>query len=166
MLKFSDLSIGDYFYWGIQKSNIDGDYDVEFKLKQLTIDDFCFMKENDWTEDDLNEFVKPVEITHDIMHKIGFSMEETWAGIIQYSYSRKIKDGIEYNNYKGMTFDLKECVHVIMNENKDEVRKIETDCFNHAGSFHVERVKPTYTHYIHELQHIMRECGIEREINL
>jgi len=166
MLKFSDLSIGDYFYWGIPKSNIDGDDDVEFEIKQLNLGHFVFMEENVWNEDDLNEFVKPIEITHELMNKLGFSKEETWAGIIQYSYSRKIKDGIEYNNYKGMTFDLKECVHVIMNKNKDEVRKIETDCFNHAGYFHVERVKPTYTHYIHELQHIMRECGIEREINL
>lgn len=161
MLKFSDLSIGDYFYWGIQKSNIDGDYNIEFSIKQITIDDFSFMKENDWTEDDLNEFVKPIEITHDIMNKLGFSKEETWSGIVQYSYIINKKDGIEYH---GIKLDIRECVYVTMDSFKDVVRNIKIDCFNREGSFKAEYTKADKAHYLHELQHLMRESGIEYQI--
>ena len=163
MLKFSDLSVGDYVLWAKQKSNVEGDYDLEFEIKQLNLGHFVFMEENVWNEDDLNEFVKPIEITHELMNKLGFSKEETWAGIVQYSYVNEVKDGIEYH---GMKFNLHECVHVTMDSNNDIVKNIIIDCFNKAGAFHIERVKASGIHYLHELQHAMRECGIEKEIKI
>lgn len=163
MLKFSDLSVGDYVLWGKQKTNMGGDYDLEFCVKQLNLDDFVFMEENVWNEQDLNEFVKPIEITHELMNKLGFSKEETWTGIVQYSYVNEVKDGIEYHRMK---FKLHECVYVTMNSSQDIVKNIMVDCFNKSGAFKIERVKASGAHYLHELQHAMRECGIEKEIEI
>jgi len=163
MLKFSDLSVGDYVLWAKQKSNIDGDYDLEFHVKQLNLGDFVFMEENVWNEQDLNEFVKPIEITHDIMSKLGWKSEEVWAGIIQYTFEEYIKDGIDYH---GCKFNLKNTIKIETSKRDDFVRKIVFDCFNNKGFLKGEKAKCDEPHYLHELQHLMRECGIEQEIEL
>ena len=163
MLKFTDLSVGDYVLWGKQKSNIDGDYDIEFGVRQLTLGDFLFMEENVWNEQDLNEFVKPIEITHEIMEAIGWKREKGWAGVIHYGIEEHIPGGVEY---KGCHFSLRNIITVKMHEGSDEVENITTDCFNNEGYFKCEKSKRDEPFYVHELQHILRECGIGQEIEL
>lgn len=161
MLKFSDLSVGDHVLWAKQKTNIDGDYDLEFHVKQLNLSDFVFMEENVWNERDLNEFVKPIDITQDIMSKLEWKHEKVWAGVIQYSFEEYVKDGIDYN---GCKFNLRNSIIVKMHEEDDVVMKIVFDCFNKHGFLRGEKAKCDEPHYLHELQHLMRDCGIENEI--
>lgn len=161
MLRFSDLNVGDYVLWGSQRSNIDGDYDIEFNVRRLTLADFAFMERNSWNERDLNEFVKPIEITHKIMVGFGFASEEVWAGIVQYFYRWEINKWIELE-YSRLKVDSRDYVYVTMDKDRDVVRNMKADCFNVHGSFMVERTKKAgETHYVHELQHLFRECNIE-----
>lgn len=144
-----------------KKNNTDGDYDLEFRVRQLTVGDFLFMEENVWHKQDLNEFVKPIEITHAVMKSIGWKRENVWAGVIHYGIEEHVPDGVEY---KGCRFSLRNIVDVKMHEGSDEVESVKVDCFSNKGYFKLEKSKRDEPFYLHELQHILRECGAGKEI--
>jgi len=71
-MKLTDLMVGDYIDVGETRSNMDGDYDVFFHARPITIEDFKFWAENDWDENDYDEFLAPIPLTTEILEKNGF----------------------------------------------------------------------------------------------
>lgn len=59
--------VGDLVYYGTAKSNMDGDYDVVYEIKRLTLDDFKFWADNDWDDLVFGEFIKPIPLSDEIL---------------------------------------------------------------------------------------------------
>ena len=67
--------VGDYILVGECYSNMDGDYDIFFNARPITIEDFKFWAENDWNKNDFNEFLAPITLTIEILEKNGFEYD-------------------------------------------------------------------------------------------
>lgn len=74
-MELTDLMVGDYIYVGECHSNMDGDYDVFFNARPITIEDFKFWAENNWDKNDFNEFLAPIPLTTEILEKNGFEYD-------------------------------------------------------------------------------------------
>lgn len=77
-MELTDLMVGDYIYVGECHSNMDGDYDVFFNARPITIEDFKFWAENDWDKNDFNEFLAPFPLTAEILEKNGFEYDHDY----------------------------------------------------------------------------------------
>lgn len=86
------------------------------------------------------EHIKPIPLTPEILEKNGFSGEGYNMGVIGFHTDPipEVKDGYEVFIWKDMCLEIKH------------------------GFTHLKR----YTFYVHELQHALRLCGIEKEIEL
>lgn len=84
--------------------------------------------------------IKPIPLTPEILEKNGFSGEGYNMGVIGFHTDPipEVKDGYEVFIWKDMCLDIKH------------------------GFTHLKR----YTFYVHELQHALRLCGIEKEITI
>lgn len=61
------LMVGDWVYYGTDRPNMEGDYDVEFEIRQITLDDFKFWADNDWDDSVFEEFIKPIDLSDEIL---------------------------------------------------------------------------------------------------
>lgn len=62
-----DFMVGDWLFYGETCTNQSGDYDVQFYAKRITLDDFKFWADNDWTETDFREFTNPIPLTEELL---------------------------------------------------------------------------------------------------
>lgn len=148
-MKANELSTGDIVWYGDCVHNIGGDYDVVFSLKRLTLDDFRFFAENDWTDRDFNEFIKPVELTGEILQRYGFKQTTDnpyWDyGYTQHDGTHDVYMKAKFINTRGIdccelsfyTFGIMSCT--------------------------IESVK---IRYVHELQRMLGLCGIKMEFEI
>lgn len=144
-MKANELQLGDWVLWGEPHSNIDGDYDLEFYPHQIKLDDFFFLSENDWEENEDLEFVKPIQLDEEILKANWF--EEYREGVYQLLRYRLIND----------------IASILI-----EPMKIESRIGNKWYWFSVKyrelnAVSPRITYpfvYVHELQHALRLCGL------
>jgi hypothetical protein len=98
-----------------------------------------------YTEDNGYEYneIEPISITPEILEKYGFVLKsDGWLWCKE--------EGIEEQNYIFIQF-RKGC---------DDVRLVELNFVNKVLA------KYEQIHYFHELQHALRLCGIEKEIEL
>lgn len=88
----------------------------------------------------LSSSVEPIPLTTEILEKNGFSAEGYNMGVVGFHTDPipDVKDGYEVFIWKDMCLEIKH------------------------GFTHLKR----YTFYVHELQHALRLCGIEKEIVL
>lgn len=84
--------------------------------------------------------LEPIPLTPEILEKNGFSGEGYNMGVIGFHTDPipEVKDGYEVFIWKDMCLEIKH------------------------GFTHLKR----YTFYVHELQHALKLCGIEKEIEL
>lgn len=136
-MKANELQIYDWVYWGEQHSNIDGDYDLEFHQHQIKLDDFFFLSENDWEENEDLEFVEPIQLDEEILELNGFENYELHGWLLKKQWQWSV------------TIHLYE-TGVIISINKE----IE----GHKG---VDSCHICYKGYVHELQHALRLCGLD-----
>ncbi len=61
------LMVGDWVYYGTDRPNMEGDYDVVFEIRQITLDDFKFWADNDWDDSVFEEFIKPIDLSDEIL---------------------------------------------------------------------------------------------------
>jgi len=59
--------VGDWVYYGTDRPNMEGDYDVVFEIRQITLDDFKFWADNDWDDSVFEEFIKPIDLSDEIL---------------------------------------------------------------------------------------------------
>lgn len=146
-LSCKDLMVGDLVYYGDYRPNMGGDYDVIFTEKQLTLEDFKFFADNDWNEYDFDEFLKPIPLTPEILDKNGFE---------------KVKHYYPYPTYEFR--GIERCVVMVAfpkGSNKTKLEKpfVEID----SEQYWIAHVD---TEYVHELQHALKLCKIDKEIEL
>lgn len=134
-MELTDLMVGDYISVGETHSNMDGDYDVFFKDRQITIEDFKFWAENDWDKNDFDEFLAPIPLTPEILEKNGFILIEKEKG----AYGVDI---VPYYTRDDVPFEV----------------------FCDGRPFAIWFKDPVNIEYVHQLQHALRLCGIIREI--
>lgn len=141
-MKKEELSIGDWVYVAHQHSNIDGDYDLEFIPEKLTLEHFKFWAENDWDNNDFDESLKPILLTPEILEKNGFML------------TLLTDRGNEY---------------YVEDDNYNYLRVFYCDTWFEIGnSFDEEGELQAFAdiQFVHELQHALRLCKIEKEIKL
>ena len=137
------LMIGDLMWIG-SKSNIDGDYDVSYKQERITLDHLKFLADTDWNRRDLAEFLRPIDLQNNIQLLEINSFKRRGGGHFCYSfeYGRYIEviDCYLINKEEPLTVTIK----------KGDYRDFMVEC----------RLQ---IHYMHELQHAIRMCGINDE---
>lgn len=155
-LNISDISSGDWLSINGNEVKVIGTNELHNSV--------CYFEEElqDIVEADISAF-SPIPIYHEALLKNDFVSEVTWHGIVTLTYSVKKDKDIDYENMK---FSTDITVSVEMSEKEDHVRHIKIDAFNKHGIFNSKRVKAGEPHYIHELQHAMRDAHIEKQIEL
>lgn len=136
-METENLMIGDWYLASKQHSTMDGDYELEFYPKKLTLDDLIFARENDWNELDWFEFTKPIPLTTDILEKNGFKLEE---------------DG--FNWYDGV-HDTSQTYVNVAKRKSDGVRRIEI--LNERRHYCIDMC---YEYTVNELQQALRLCDL------
>jgi hypothetical protein len=87
--------------------------------------------------------IEPIPLTLDVLEKLGFSNEGSTACVHAKCYT------LSTENYKLTIADYSKYKRLLLN-----VDSVDAECFN---------IK---CNYLHELQHALRLCGIEKEIEL
>ena len=105
-------------------------------IAAITPDDVYYTDMEDYHESEL----EPIPLTKEILEKNGFSGEGYNMGVIGFHTDPipEVKDGYEVFIWKDMCLEIKH------------------------GFTHLKR----YTFYVHELQHALKICGIDKEIEL
>jgi hypothetical protein len=142
-MKKENLMIGDYVFFGECKPNMGGDYDVVFYHKKLTLDDFKFFADNDWTNADFDEFLKPIPITDKFLLENGFTRSAPFSSV----FEREI-DGIS------SPVQISTSLHQL---------RISSSIPRVGRDFEITltRIK-----YIHELQHALKLCGYDIDLKI
>ena len=141
-MKANELMIGSYIFVGKCHSNMDGDYDVFFNARPITIEDFKFWTENDWDKNDFNEFLAPIPLTPEILEKNGFVPNTHVYPYPYYEYiNKKDKLKIGFAFPKGNKTSYKEPWVYIDSEN---VFIEHLPCI-----------------FVHQLQQFFRLCGLD-----
>lgn len=143
-MRVTDLMVDDWVQWGESYSNMNGDYDVYWEDKQLSLNDFAIMMEEDWDDIIVGEFVSPIPLTAEILRKNGF--EETPTSDLF----------IEKNLWDKYAIELFPSEGSWILRITDKTNKYIDGC---------NRIN-LYINYIHELQHAFKLCGIDKQIEL
>lgn len=139
-MKANELMIGDWVY---MEHNEDGIAPYK-ELTQWTKEDFGF------SDTFIEAHIYPIPLTPEILEKNGF--------VARYAYSQKKWHIDIYNDFHRKVDDDGDITLNVYSERKMEWRlSIDTD--------RNERTV-VYIRFVHELQHALRLCGIEKEIEL
>jgi len=156
LITAEDLMVGDLMLVGYTESNIDGDYDVFYNQEKLTLAHFKFWADNDWNENDFAEFLRPIPLTKEILVNNGFERIDTTIG--NYALRIYVENVYDKNDYSTREFlrigtylqgGYFDGIFEIENKTQDEYTSCKRRC-----------------KYVHELQHALKLCEIDKEIIL
>ena len=133
--------------------------DYTVRVKSLTLDGYfkegvSFIPPWDGEVEVSTLAIQPIPLTPEILEKNGFS----WDGSGQRSmmlitpFGREDKDALRYNIYVGLKYRTIEVFAAHPQERKPGWRKSNKAFLEVCGP------------YVHELQHALRLCGIDKEI--
>ena len=143
-MKANELMIGDWMQFanGVQKVMVVGiKMDARYREKDpiITVENNRYH----WIEKPLDE-LKPIPLTAEILEANGFSVGK---------YKLPVSGNeIDKYSYVDLTNHIKECVLLPLTKN----------CTWSFGS--VDGMEVPVIEYVHELQHALRLCGIDKDI--
>lgn len=146
MIQVEDLMIGDWIYVAHQHSNMDGDYDLIFEAEILTLKHFKFWADNHWDKLDFEEFLKPIPLTAEILEKNGFKSYIPENHLETVYACQDVSKAVANELYALWPYQDGSFYLLLRVDGKDMVRM--------------------NIHYVHQLQHTLKLCGIEKEIKL
>ena len=156
----TDLMVGDWVFNTYHKKNIQiTPYDF-FTHGHLSRGEQYFIGEPKIIS---GEDFEPIPLIPEILEKNGFTKENTWGGIFTMKYCFYEEGGIKY---KELNFDKKIVIEVEFSASDNHIRHINIDCFIENGCAKVYICKAKQKFFVHELQHALKLCGIEKNIEL
>lgn len=151
-MKANELMIGDWvmvYPWDETPWKPNKITDINFHSWEGT--DFCdSVGVEEWDELSLDD-IKPIPLTAEILKKNGFYASEVSSHHIKYVCS---------------TGPIDEFADIVLICGKDNKDKWRWDCLELRIHYYRGDIHQFKINYVHELQHALRLCGIEKEIEL
>lgn len=167
MINVKDIRIGDYFRVNreglcIKKGSVVEvrgiDADDKLIEKGLISSTHCHpLDDNQFNGGIWCDYLDPIPLTPEILERNGFKHVDKGSEICirgEYLWGDKGKrnfTAVRITYYKGLSSGV------------NLLTKIETDCSHDSG---INMVHSCDIEYVHQLQHALRLCGIEKEIRL
>ena len=140
-MKANELAIGDYVLFATRITKVEG----------IAIGGFAIALENEGWQS--IESVEPLPITAEILEKNGFRVDGSGTNC-RCLLSPMDEPGIRFNMYVGLKYKTIDVFAAHPQERTKGWRK--------SNKVYLEISGP----YVHELQHAIRTCGIEKDIVL